>query len=509
MKYIEGVPRQQAILFPETIDDYIEENNPVQFVDAFVDSLDLEQMGFNHTQTQGAGRPPYHPADMLKLYLWGYTNRIRSSRNLEKETHRNIEVMWLMQKLTPDFKTIADFRKDNKDYLKKVYMEFTLLCKRLELFGGELVSIDSSKFRAVNCKKRNFNREKLEKRIREIEEEIDKYFKELEENDEKESSVNDLSAEELKKKIEWLREHGEEYKGLLQRLIKSGESQISLTDPDSRAMMNNQRVEVCYNVQTTVDSKYKLILDHEVINDGTDQNQLSEMAKRAKEILEVEKLEVLADKGYYDSEQIKECVENGIIPYIPEKTPAHRSDIPRPPYYENKFRYDREKDIYICPEGSELIFRRESEVQEKVMRIYQGEGCENCSSKSICSSNPRGRIISRWEHEEILEDMRDRVERNKKKVKMRQFLSEHPFGTIKRGFNQGYLLLKRLPKVKAEVSLTMLAYNMKRVINILGVGTLVADLRCRNTVLATNSTSSWGHLPNLGTTRAAFLPPAS
>lgn len=482
MSYIAGVPRQQAILFPETIDDYIEENNPVQFIDAFVGSLDLEQLGFKHTQTQGAGRPPYHPAGMLKLYLWGYTNRIRSSRNLEKETHRNIEVMWLMQKLTPDFKTIADFRKDNKDCLKKVCTEFTLLCKRLELFGGELVSIDSSKFRAVNCKKRNFNREKLEKRIREIEEEIDKYFKELEENDERENSVNDLSVEELKKKIEWLKQHCDEYKGLLQRLIKSGENQISLTDPDSRAMLNNQRVEVCYNVQTTVDSKHKLILDHEVINDGTDQNQLSEMAKRAKEILEVEKLEVLADKGYYDSEQIKECVENGITPYIPEKTPAHRSDIPQPPFYENKFKYDREKDVYICPEGSELIFRRKAKSQGRIMKIYQGQRCESCSFKAICSSNARGRIISRWEHEDILEDMRNRVESNKKKVKMRQFLSEHPFGTIKRGFNQGYMLLKRLGKVKAEVSLTMLAYNMKRAINILGVGRLIEALRCRTLV---------------------------
>jgi transposase len=244
MAYIEGIARQQAILFPETVDDYIKEDNPVQFIDAFVDSLDLRALGFNHAQPQEIGRPPYNPADMLKLYLWGYLNRARSSRCLEKESHRNLEVMWLIKKLTPDFKTIADFRKDNKEAIKRVCREFTLLSKHLDLFGGELVAIDSSKFRAVNCKKRNFNQAKLEKRIREIEESIEGYFKELEANDNKEGSIEAIKAEELKAKIRWLKEKGEEYRALLNRLIDSGEIQISLTDPDSRAMMNNQRVEV-------------------------------------------------------------------------------------------------------------------------------------------------------------------------------------------------------------------------------------------------------------------------
>lgn len=479
MSYIEGIARNQFVLFPEMIDDYITEDNPVQFIDAFVDGLDLGILGFNHAKTYEIGRPPYHPADMLKLYLWGYLNRIRSSRSLERETHRNLEVMWLLQKLTPDFKTIADFRKDNKDGLKKVCREFTLLCKRLELFGGELVAIDGSKFRAVNCKKRNFNRAKLQKRIKEIEEEIEKYFTELEDNDTRESAIGVVSAQELKAKIQWLKERGDEYKQLLKQLIESGESQTSLTDPDSRAMLNNQRVEVCYNVQATVDSKHKLILDHEVINEGTDCNQLSEMARRAKEILGVNELEVLADKGYFAADQVKECVDNGITPYIPEpeRTLSKVKNPRRPLFLESEFRYDREKDSYICPQSSELTFRRKAEYNGKIMRLYQGQECLGCALKARCTGNPQGHIISRWEHEEILEEMRQRVASNRTKVKMRQWLSEHPFGTIKRAWNQGYMLMKGLDKVRGEASLTVIAYNMKRAINILGVQDLISAVR--------------------------------
>ena len=479
MSYIEGVGRNQVVLFPEKIDDYIREENPVQFLDAFVDSLDLRALGFNHTQPGETGRPPYHPADMLKLYLWGYLNRVRSSRSLEKESHRNLEVMWLLKKLAPDFKTIADFRKDNKGSIKKVCREFTLLCKHLELFGGELIAIDSSKFRAVNSKKRNFNRAKLEKRIKEIEESIERYFRELEDNDDKEASVQAVKAEELKAKLQWLKEKGEEYRALLKRLVDSGETQISLTDPDSRAMVNNQRVEVCYNVQVTVDSKNKLILDHEVTNEGTDYDYLSKMALRAKKTLGVEKLEVTADKGYYDAEEIKECVDQGIIPYIPEKDSRKYAgrDFAEAPFPEKAFRYEKEKDCYTCPVGSELTFRGKQGQHGRVMKIYRSEKCLGCALRSRCTTHPRGRTIFRWEYEEILEDMRQRVESNKTKVKTRQWLSEHPFGTIKRTWNQGYMLMKGLDKVRGEASLTVIAYNMKRAINILGVQELISAVR--------------------------------
>jgi transposase len=261
MRYINGVNRKQVTLFPEIIDEYVEANNPVRFIDAFVDSLDLKELSFSHAELEPTGRPPYHPADLLKLYIYGYLNRIRSSRCIEKECKRNVEVMWLLKKLSPDFKTIADFRKDNVDAIKKVCKEFVFLCKHLDLFGGELVAIDGSKFGAVNSKKRNFNEAKLRKKLKEIDEKIDMYFEELEYNDLQENNVNSPNAEELKSKIEQLKERGEEYRKFLGELKDSGETQISLTDPDSRAMVNNQRIEVCYNVEITVDSKHKLILD--------------------------------------------------------------------------------------------------------------------------------------------------------------------------------------------------------------------------------------------------------
>jgi len=479
VSYVEGIARNQLILFPESINDYIEEDNPVQFIDVFVDSLDLGELGFKYSLPEATGRPPYNPADMLKLYLYGYLNRVRSSRSLEKESHRNLELMWLLKKLTPDFKTIADFRKDNKKAIKMVCREFTLLCKRLDLFGGELVAIDGSKFKAVNSKKRNFNEAKLKRAIKEIDEKVDGYLAELEDNDQEEAYVSHPDAEDIRARVMMLKERGRKYRELLAELKDSGETQISLTDADSRAMLNNQRVEVCYNVQTTVDSKHKLIIDREVTNEATDYGQLSQMSKRAKEILGVDELEVLADKGYYDAMEIKECVDQGILPYIPEKE-SHKyagREFAETPFPEKAFRYEKEKDCYICPGGLELTFRGKRGQHGRVMKIYWGEKCLGCALRSRCTTHPRGRTISRWEYEEILEDMRQRVESNRTKVKTRQWLSEHPFGTIKRTWNYGYMLMKGLDKVRGEASLTVIAYNMKRAINILGVQGLISAVR--------------------------------
>jgi transposase len=473
MSYIEGVERNQLILLPESIDEYIEEDNPVQFIDAFVDSLEVDELGFKYSLPEATGRPPYNPTDMLKLYLYGYLNRVRSSRSLEKETHRNIELMWLVKKLTPDFKTIADFRKDNRKAIKKVCQEFTLLCKSLDLFGGEMVAIDGSKFKAVNSKKRNFNEAKLKKAIKEIDEKVDGYLSELEDNDNKEAHISRLMAEEVKAKVKVLKERREEYRGLLTGLKESGESQISLTDPDSRAMLNNQKIEVCYNVQTTVDSKHKLIIDHEVTNEVTDHSQLSQMSKRAKDILGVEKLEVLADKGYYNGKEIKECVDNGIIPYIPKPKGNKDVNTSESGYYKGRFRYEPQEDAYICPAASKLFLKGIAHYQSKVMRIYKGEDCPGCRLRDKCIRNGKRRVIYRWEHEDILEEMGKRVQADKEKVSMRQWLSEHPFGTIKQSLNQGYMLLKGLEKVSAEASLSVLAYNIKRVINIVGLKELI------------------------------------
>jgi len=285
-----------------------------------------------------------------------------------------------------------------------------------------------------------------------------------------------------KAKIEMLRDRRGKYQGLLKELRASGESQISLTDPDSRAMLNNQRVEVCYNVQATVDDKHKLILDHEVTNEAKDQDQLSRMAK---EILEVEGLEVLADKGYYKAVEVEECVDNGIIPYIPERGSRIPKDInePRAEFYKDRFKYDEERDLYLCSSGGELTFpsgsckdKNRARHHGKMMRLYQSKECQGCQLRPQCTRNRKGRIIYRWEHEGVLEDMRQRVESNRDKAKMRQWLSEHPFGTIKRSMNQGYLLLRGLDKVAAEVSLTVLAYNIKRVINVVGLKAMIEAL---------------------------------
>ncbi len=473
MKHIRGMDRNQVILFPEVIDDYITEENPVRFTDAFVDSLDLIELGFKHAELSPTGRPPYNPADLLKLYIYGYLNRVRSSRFLEKECEKNVEVMWLLKKLTPDFKTIADFRKDNREAIKKVFKEFILLCKKLDLFGGELVAIDSSKFKAVNSRKRNFHEGKLKRSLQGIDEKIEKYLKEIEENDKVEADIRPPKAEKLKEKIEKLKERKEKYQGILKELKDSGERQISLTDPDSRLMLNNQKKEVCYNVHITVDEKNKLILDHEVVNEHDDFSHLNELSMRAKQILEVDKLEVLADAGYHDSEEIEKCVNNGITPYVPEKNPHGKVNLD-PAFYKTEFKYDKEKDVYTCPAGNELRFWATYDARKE--KLYRTENCSSCEFRPKCTSNKRGRILTRREFEEAMEENRKRVKENIDKVKKRQDIVEHPFGTIKRSFNQGYLLLKRLHKVGTEISLTMLAYDITRVINIVGVDKLMGEM---------------------------------
>lgn len=478
MNHVQGLDRSQEILFPTKIDDYIEEENLVRFIEAFIALLDMTLLGFVHAETKTTGRPPYNPADLLKLYIYGYLNCIRSSRKLEKETYRNVEVMWLLKKLTPDHKTIADFRKNNPESIKKVFKQFVFFCKELGLYGGEVVAIDGSKFKAVNSKKRNFNEDKLIKKLKDIEEKIEAYLKELEENDKEESSISQVDAEEVKEKIKQFEERKSEYQELLKKLEETGEKQVSLTDPDSRMMMNNQKFDVCYNVQTTIDDKNNLIVDYEVTNDANDKKQLNAMASTAKEVLDVEILDVLADKGYYNPDEIKKCVDNNTIPYIPEPKPKQPKEesIPKAGFRDCDFNYDASRDVYTCPEGCELTFSVMSEKNKKIMKEYRSDSCSTCECKSKCTRNKNGRVIFRWEHEEILDEMRKRVEEDKDVVKKRNCMSEHPFGTIKRGFNQGYLLLKGLKKVGGEMGLTMLAYNFRRVINILGVNKLMENM---------------------------------
>jgi len=482
MEHVQGFDRNQEILFPVRIDDYIEEENLVRFIEAFVALLDLTLLGFTHAEIKTTGRPSYNPSDILKLYIYGYLNTIRSSRKLEKETHRNVEVMWLLKKLTPDHKTIAEFRKNNAGPIRKVFKEFVFFCKELGLYGGETVGIDGSKFKAVNSKKRNFNEDKLVRKLKDIEEKIDAYLKELEDNDKNESSFKQPDAKEIKEKIKQLEDRKSEYQELLRKLEETGEKQVSTTDPDSRMMLNNQKFDVCYNVQTTIDDKNNLIVDFEVTNDPNDKKQLNEMAGRAKDILEVDSLDVLADKGYYNPDEIKKCVDNNTIPYIPEPKPKQTTEesFPKPGFCDCDFKYEASRDVYTCPGGRDLTFSVISEKNNKMMKEYRSDSCSSCESKSRCIRNKNGRVIFRWEHEEILEDMKQRVKDKKDVVKKRNCMCEHPFGTIKRGFNQGYLLLKGFRKVGGEVGFTMLAYNLRRVSNILGVSKLMESLNHRN-----------------------------
>lgn len=474
--FIEGVNRTQGIMFPESLDEYIGDGNPVRFIDAFVDSLDLQALGFERAVPNETGRPPYYPGDLLKLYIYGYLNHVRSSRRLEKEANRNVELMWLLGKLAPDFKTIADFRRDNRQAIRAVCREFTLYCRELGMFGGELVAIDGSKFKAVNSRHRNFTERRLKGTIQRLDEKIERYLGELDTNDEQESESYKPTAEELREKIEALKKRKREYEALQGQLEESGEKQISLTDPDARSMPRGGKrgTEVAYNVQMSVDAKHHLIVDHEVTNKVTDQGQLSTMAIRAKEVLQVEELEALADMGYYDGKQVKTCLQEGITPYIPKPNTSANTRLGL--YGKQDFRYDPQNDCYWCPPGKELTYRFQTTEHGREIRYYATSACKHCDLKPKCTRSKQGRRITRWVDEALLEEMERRVQAEPEKVKRRKCIVEHPFATIKHTMNQGYFLMRGLPKVRSEMSLTVLAYNIKRVVRILGVQEMVEAL---------------------------------
>ena len=476
MEHIQGSDREQMTLFPEALDDYIARDNPVRFLDVFIDSLDLKSLGFEHLVLKETGRPPYHPADLLKLYVYGYLNRIRSSRRLETESGRNLELMWLLKRLTPDFKTIADFRRDNRRAIRQVCHEFTLFCRQLDLFGGELVAIDGSKFKAQNSKGRNFTQRKLKRQIQGLDQKIDEYLEQLDQADEEEKDVHKPSAEELREKIEAMKGRRARLREMQDQLKESGQSQISLTDPDSRAMPvgGGEATLVGFNVQLSVDAKHKLIVDHDVTHEVTDLGLLSRMAKSAKEALGVDAIDVVADRGYYDGKEVKACLQEGITPYIEKpNTSANRK---RGLFTKEDFRYDPDQDCYGCPAGQALTFRFQTVEQEREIRYYATRACRECALKPNCTGNQRGRRITRWVDEHLLEAMQARLQAEPEKVGLRKQLAEHPFGTIKHAWNQGHFLTRGLPNVRAEMALTVLAYNLKRAIKILGVSRMVAAL---------------------------------
>lgn len=476
MKHIEGANRDQRILLPESLDEYINEESPVRVIDAFVDSLDLKPIGFKHATLNETGRPPYHPAVLLKLYLYGYLHRIRSSRMLEKETQRNIEVLWLLGKLKPDFKTIANFRRDNSKAIREVCRSFTAFCRNLDLFGGELVAIDGSKFKAVNSPGRNYTAKSIDREMKRIEKKIDDYLEELDRNDDLEPDEPKLTKEELEEKIRRLREMMKRNKDLKMLIEKSDESQISLTDPDSRSMAvtGKRRTSVGYNVQVVVDEKNKMIIDHEVTNSVNDHGLLSEMAIRAKEALGVEKLEVLADLGYRDGAEVKRCHDHEITPFIPKVNVSANSKLGL--YGKQDFKYLPEVDSYLCPAGERLTKTGERHENRRMRMFYSTRACKACDQKALCTRSRQSRRISRWQYEEVLEEMDQRVREQPEKTLLRRSLAEHPFGTIKFHWHHGNFLMKRLPNVRTEMSLSILTYNLRRAISILGVSRLLEAL---------------------------------
>jgi len=473
MAHISGFERDQLLLLPEAVDDYVGADNPVRFIDAFVESLDLVKAGFARVQPEATGRPGYAPGDLLRLYIYGYLNRVRSSRRLEAETHRNIEVIWLLRTLKPDFKTIADFRSGNRAAFKSVFRQFMLLCKQLDLFGRELLAVDGTRLKAVNNKDRNFSRGSLEKFIKTADERLADYLARLDEGDVAEQGTSGARTKNLAEKIEALRKKRGQYDAMLADLERTGESQISLTDPDSRAMMCNGKIVVGYNVQVAVDAKHKLIVEQAVNNHGTDLGLLKETAEPARALLDVETIDVVADAGYYKAEDIEACEAAGLTPHVPRPQRGHA--VREGLFRKDEFQYDAERDAFICPAGQLLSTRYTSKLRDLTKFDYTNpSACRVCAIRSRCCTSRSPRRVSRLENEAALDRMEARMRRRPEILARRRESVEHPFGSMKQWMNHGAFLMRGLAKVRAEFSLTALAYNLRRVLNIVGVEGLMA-----------------------------------
>jgi transposase len=476
-RFIEGTDRGQSTLFPECLADWIDENNPVQVIDAFVEELDLAALGFNGVTPEVTGRPAYHPSMLLKLYIYGYLNRVQSSRRLEREAGRNIEVMWLTGRLVPDHKTIADFRKDNGEAIGRVCARFIMLCRQLELFVGASVVIDGSKFKAVNNRDKNFTRAKMERRLAQIEESVARYLQQLDSADRQEpSEARETKTARLKEKIEKLKEEVQRLHRLKARMLAAPDQQISLTDPDSRSMATSGRGSgvVGYNVQVAVDTKHHLIITHEVTNVGSDRSQLSPMAEQAKATLQVESLDAIADRGYFSGPEILACEQAGITVTLPKPMTSH--SIAEGRFAKHDFRYVAEENVYICPAGERLAKHYKVEEHGLVLHRYWTSACRYCAIKSRCTTG-KDRKISRWEHEHVVEAVQRRLDEHPEKMRQRRETVEHPFGTIKARMGATHFLMKTLPRVASEMALHVLGYNLTRVMNIMGIGPLMAAMR--------------------------------
>jgi len=451
------------------------QDNAVRVVDAFIDKLDLKQLGFDRAEPSETGRPGYLPATMLKIYVYGYLNRIQSSRRLERESHRNVELIWLTGRLMPAFKTIADFRKDNRKAIRRVCTEFVGVCRELELFSATLVAIDGSKFKAVNSRDKNFTRKSVKHRLKKTQANIDRYLAKLDQADQEEPEIREVTAAELKQKIASMEAKMEELKQHEAEVEAHPDKQVSLTDPDARSMMKAGGGSIVgYNVQTAVDSKHHLIAAHEVTNVGSDRSQLFSMADQATAALDTEALTVIADPGYYKGEEIVDCYNAGITALVPKTNTSPSKAKDR--YSKADFRYDAERNEYICPADQRLTYRFDSVEHGMRLWVYMTYECSSCPLQSKCTTGNAKRL-KRWEKEHVLDAADALLKKNPDAMRQRKRLVEHPYGTIKHWMGSTHFLMKRLPNVQTEMSLHVLTYNLRRAINILGVPRIMKQLQ--------------------------------
>jgi transposase len=473
-RFVAGADRGQTTLLPECLDDFIDESNSIRVVDAFVEALNLGELGFEGVAPAATGRPAYHPSTLLKLYIYGYLNRVQSSRRLEREAGRNLEVMWLLHRLAPDHKTIADFRKDNGPAIRKVCARFIELCREMGLLTKASVAIDSSKFKAVNKSDRNFTRGKVELRRKQIEESVARYLSELDTVDLQEpTEALAIRTERLKEKLAKLKSEAQRLSAMEQRMLTSPDQQVSLTDPDARAMATSSRGSgiVGYNVQVAVDTEHHLIVAHEVTNTGSDRAQLAPMAKEAQAVLQTKDLEAVADRGYYSGKEILTCAEPRITVTLPKPMTSGAKAEGR--FVKQDFVYLPEDDVYRCPAGELLRYYFTAVENGQKMRRYWTNACRTCELKSRCTKGPQRRI-TRWEHEHVLDEVQKRLDANPNAMRQRRETVEHTFGTIKMRMGATHLLMKRLPHVATEMALHVLAYNLTRVLNIVGMKPMMA-----------------------------------
>ncbi|MGZ5477679.1 MAG: IS1182 family transposase [Thermoanaerobaculia bacterium] len=476
-RFVEGADRGQSTLLPECLDDWIDEENPVRAIDAFVDALDLGDLGFDGIEPAATGRPGFHPSVLLKLYIYGYLNRVQSSRRLEREAGRNLELLWLLGRLVPDHKTIADFRKDNGLGLRQVCARFVELCRELGLLATASVAIDGSKFKAVNNRDRNFTKGKVERRRAQLEESVARYLAQLDTADRQEpTEALAAKAKHLKEKLVRLDGEMKRLEAYERKMLASPDQQISLTDPDSRSMATSGRGSgvVGYNVQVAVETENHLIVTHEVTTSGSDRSQLARVGKAAKAVMRTDALEAVADRGYFNSPKILECHEAGITVTLPKPMTSGAKAAGR--FGKQDFVYLPDEDVYRCPAGERLTYRYSNEEDGKELRRYWTTVCAACPLKSKCTTGPERRI-ARWEHEQVLEAVQQRLDANPSAMRQRRETVEHPFGTIKARMGATHFLMKTLPRVASEMALHVLAYNLTRVMNIVGIKPLMAAIR--------------------------------